>query len=538
MLQTAIERLALTLAAVFALSLSAIATDTTGFRVESYLPEKLTDYEWRVEGDLDFSGQSHKESGYERDPLAYDFFDGEQDVDQQNASLLSHWKYHHYSVDRDFDVSLLVTTRIDNQESDRHEAAQDTLGRITEDSISVERFQYIVRFSPAIGVKEYVAGDVFGAIHFNYSYYYSQSPGEDRFRKRYSSENRFDGSVRERSQALYEDTDGDQKGHNLKVECTAGWGRKYEGRFAAMAMNMIGELRDAGLLLREPDRNEMMQLTDLVYRYRLTHAVDSRLHRMEALESIVGFLREEGVMAESEAVAQYLIQDVWDYFPGNDSRQFGLTVSGGVGVTIVHTSSQRSVTQRSIGSDILRHMDGTGNVDTVVYVDTFLSAQYTKRVYREPYATCAVSYAKPVNLRWQLEAGARLDWYVGAQNLREMNHEVTTEVDYQDLWRGWLSASAEYFHDERTSVRFYGNYYRQDGDREEPEPAPDEGAAPDLHYWTLSFGAEVEYRLSVPTTLVVDLDWWKTDREVLAERMFEENSDGYGLSLSFTHHIF
>ena len=180
-----------------------------------------------------------------------------------------------------------------------------------------------------------------------------------------------------------------------------GWGRIYEGRYAATAMYMVDELKRNGLLKREPTFEEMRSLTETIYQYRLKHAVDARLHKIEALSKIMDLLAGQGVIDDAGPHGYLFIQDVWDYFP-RDDRRFGYQIRAGGGLEYHYNSDQ------------LRYHG---------YVDYF---RHRTSEGRRPFASVAVDCSRPFGLRWQFDVTG-----VGRYYFDPSNATTETVIEYR-----------------------------------------------------------------------------------------------------------
>jgi len=91
-----------------------------------------------------------------------------------------------------------------------------------------------------------------------------------------------------------------------------GYGRVYNGVYAATAMYMIDELKKAGYIDKEPSYPQMIEMTDIIYQYRLKYYDDRRIHRIEALTAVGEYLQQQGLADDFGTGGQLIIQDVWD----------------------------------------------------------------------------------------------------------------------------------------------------------------------------------------------------------------------------------
>ncbi len=517
---------------VCALFSATAASDTTTFKVNSYLPEKLVDFEWEVDGGVGLTGDHRDDSSLEIEGPFSEVETGEYNEDRQVGSLSSSVAYLRQSIQRHLLARLSLSISFDNRKYSS--ASWESVDGGTKDRDGgSEEFGYRVSLMPGIELREYFFGDVFGKLRLNYRCAYEETPRNKAYSNSFSAGVDSTGWTEERFSKWTGDTDSDSKSHYLDAEFTVGWGRTYDGRFAATALNIVGELREAGLLLREPRYDEMRLLTERIHQYRESFWIDSRLHRMEALETIVSFLLDSGIMSESVAVGQYLIQDVWDYFPDQDDRRFGLTASAGVGIDYRYSSRQES-SNWDVYEWTIR--DSAGTIDTVQFSD-YIShrSTYSKRVERLPYLVGVVEYARPLGLRWHLSAAAEVTWSFSEQEeyiIYARNETIDRDSEYHVA----ASVAAEYFHNARTSLLFRCTYWSTDQWRFSYHRVMSlPGSMPRGYYENLMFRSEIKYRISVPTTFRV-ISFIRFGHP----SSWDTNEDGmdYYLQATLEHHIF
>ncbi|MCD6248964.1 MAG: hypothetical protein J7J98_01360 [candidate division Zixibacteria bacterium] len=272
--------------ALFLAGSNATASDNAQFQVNSYIPQKFTDMTWRLDGGFGFFSSQTDQEG----PAYYDQYLSSREDDSRDIRFSSYTTYDYVTIPRFFNASLGVSGygRASSSESfNDREDSQYGSGYGVGDN---ERSRYDLAFNPSLNAGQYLLEDLFVSATASFAYNYSGRP-ED---KAYSFDSNIQiddsgwvfSSISERQS----ETDSDIKQHSLRAELTSGWGRLYEGRFAVTAMNIVGELRNSGLIEREPSYDEELAMTELVYQYRQKYAIDSRLHRIEALDSIISYL--------------------------------------------------------------------------------------------------------------------------------------------------------------------------------------------------------------------------------------------------------
>jgi hypothetical protein len=294
-------------------------------------------------------------------------------------------------------------------------------------------------------------------------------------------------------------------------------------------MYLVEELKDKNLLKQEPTSDQMLELTELIYQYRQKHAVDFRLHKIEALEAIAEYLISQGIAVGNRALTILIIEDVWDFFPVF-SRRFGYKVKAGLGYRYGHTGEQST-------------SDGT--CGTVTYPGGVVE-WFPCRSYREntgtltaPFLLARAEYRRPINHRRQLDLDWEARYYLDAKSKWVWNHGAYAadtddndgsgsleghwstkefEIEYQSFYSLDCAALARCILSSRTYLTLSGNLGYGHLDRgitaldmglihAEPGETPviedTTYAGPSFSDWYYSLGVGLTYRITIPLELTV-----------------------------------
>jgi hypothetical protein len=333
--------------------------------------------------------------------------------------------------------------------------------------------------------------------------------------------------------------DRHQREYDLCVAIMPGWGRIHDGRFAATAMYIVNELKNNGLLSRPPDNAEMLELTDKIYTFRTEYRVDERLHKIESLKAIIEYLESQGIVETTGPYGYLLIQDVWDYFP-KESRRFGFRASAGFGFRYLYITDQMTDKRES-----------DGQVD-------FHQYSHATRTFESPYIDTRIEFFKPIGMRWQLSLESHWKYYVRQKDRREyfrvayqpnIGSTMGKYIFRHDSYYNFLATgSLRYILDSRTSAIVtaeyeLNHYYRW---RDHYRLSPDEEYnhrenITKLETSYLRLWGEIKYRISIPTTLRVRITMFRNneqDNDLERNRYLEYSKFAYHLSASLVHYIF
>jgi hypothetical protein len=454
------------------------------FRIDSYIPQYFTDFQWRMEGY--FSAEGYRKKGQV-------YIEGEEarytnvsSLDKQTFRASSNMDYQYETIPRYFNINVQGSYFIDN---------------VNPDGRAGYRHDSEPGIFPAIDAGYYLHSDLLVFLSGSAGWIYAHN---------------------------LHDVNPDSRRIEYTVDAATGlgWGRIYDGRFAATAMYILDELKGKGVLSRPPTFAEMDSLTEIVYSRRLESYDDSRLHQIASLLSIMEFLESRGIINYAGPYDYLLIQDVWNYFP-NESRRFGWMIKAGVGLDYHKRLVQTTDEHES---------------DFGIFFHTYL---HEEEVEQQPFFFFQADYYKPWGLRWQLNAFFEYKYFFESYNLNKRDEyryqpsQFTSHrefrTNYSAPYRISAEASIDYIFDSRTSAGATIGYVRSHFNSDYEHHGVETGI--------LSSQATIDYRIAVPTTLRVAIEYRREDETETwgyAERISVGVIDDYEYftSVRLIHYLF
>jgi hypothetical protein len=534
-----------------ALGVDAVEADKTVFRIEDYIPVKFTDLEWRLDGYLRLSGEDRENEGHE-DNVYYPggFLSGNSDHESDSKYLRagSLIEYRYETVPKTLNASCEVDFDYSTSSAESYSFHVDSLGgqRVSTSGRDDERIGF--EFYPHIDARSYLDSDYFISSGVNIYGRYMRSPGDEHYAR--SSDDYVSGPYlyfRRDRNATVTKSHWWQYAHSVTLG--PGWGRVYEGQFSATALYMVDELRDGGVLVRNPTQREMLDLTEIIYQYRLVHSVDKRLTKIEALDAVLDYLVDSGVIDDTGQYGSLLIQDVWDYFP-RTSRRFGTIVRAGLGWE--HSFDEWQLRRDGESSRLTYHhwADSVAVVDTLI--DTLYSnvdRQTTRYHTNNTFLSVGVDVFRPLSSRWQLDATAELTHYLHIndtrfRDLRRFLRKVprivretapSTVRDPEGYTQLHLSGTGTYICNSRTVLQFAGAVV-YDYIKGNTSIYTDDVESRGIFNYVLE--SNIKYRISIPTTLNAQAEYSKQSYDISDGSDSETDEKRWRLSVSISHYLF
>ncbi|MEA3499897.1 MAG: hypothetical protein U9R41_02590 [Candidatus Marinimicrobia bacterium] len=110
-----------------------------------------------------------------------------------------------------------------------------------------------------------------------------------------------------------DDIDNDKRNSiNIKYYTGSVFGRLYEGKYSAIAMELIDELKKDKLLESKPTNSQIKQLAKIIYEEKNRYYQDSRMKRKKQLKEIVSFLINNNLIEDS-VMPILTINDIYNY---------------------------------------------------------------------------------------------------------------------------------------------------------------------------------------------------------------------------------
>jgi len=486
------------------------------FRVDSYIPELFKDLEWKVDGGFRLNG-SDSEIGSREDHY-----------DAQNINMGSCINYRYETLP----ISFNIGSNLNLFYSNSNREYSKTFGHAnhyteTRDDRQQSAFHEILA-TPFLHTRYYLFDDIYFGLDFKLDWRYWAYP-EDSYLTKYHSINYYPNDyIREQWGDADHNRFRDLKYYNLDASIMPGWGRAYDGIFAATAMFLVDELRKSGILLKTPDYEQMTQLTEIIYQNRQEHAIDDRISDIDAVTAIAGYLESEE-MLDNNVTGHNVITDIWKYYP-EYSRRFGLLLKAGIGVNHIYVSGQNASTGKNIVIEHYYHKDSIEykqiTIDTA-YIDSHSSSHQGAIL---AYLTVSGEYFKPLNHRWQLDMLSKIKHFFETDGSEP--HVYENVNDYFDFYN---LATARYILNTRTNLALsgilnYGSFKRNS--KNDPDYYTYSG-------WHYALNLEATYRISMPTRLIVTAEI-KSGYLTMDVLNFGHDHDqsNYLISASISHYLY
>lgn len=493
--------------------------DTTTFRVSSYVPDTFTDLLWQVNGGFAFDG-SHNSTD-DKGLIPGTRQKSETSSARREFDLGSRFARRFYSVPRFLYLAGSVNGIVDRNRYTSTTESYDallTMSRFSryydEDKHRYDRYE--IDLSGEAG--EYLTGD----------WYLAHSAGAELSyynRNDYESINerlRIDTAV---TQVVFDyrlgrgERPGYDRTRQVRLATGLGYGRVYEGQYAAQALEMVRLLEKSGLLFTPLSYEQLQGLAATIYHYRQISPFDDRTLRIEAIQEIADYLARRGGIDPAVLAAVPLVEDVWDYFQ-RDTRRFGWQVEAELGFE--YRDQTQDVTSTSSTRYLVIETDFSlpGSPDTVTNgISRSHSQDYAREQRREIFLQATGRYYRPLSLRWQFDCEmlfrfsllSAFDRTTRRVSFLSGLYEVTHYEDESNSWKEWhLLPSLRYIFDKRTSLVLDGEVSYQDVAR---LVGIDRISRYNRAGWYEAVGLTGIYRVSLPTSLslLLSANRWDLD---------------------------
>ncbi|MBU8934385.1 MAG: hypothetical protein KOO62_10310 [candidate division Zixibacteria bacterium] len=519
------------------------------FKISDYIPEKFTDFQWKVDGSVGMSGGDATSLDSATNPYQV-VSDRTNDSDSRGVDIGSSMNYRYETPQRFLttDIGLSLSgNRSSSKTSQTYTQFLDSDSRHSDNSAS----SYWGELSANADVGQYVSGDFFVSSIFDFRYQYNEIPNDHRKTKDVHDLNNYGGSRHLLEIVRSEDLDVDERSVAFEIRATPGWGHMYEGGYSSTAMYLVDELQKEGLLSGQVSTEHMFTLCDTIYRYRLQHSVDKRLHRIEALNAILSFLQAKGYTPDMGPYGYLLVQDVWDYFP-RSGRRFGSRIRVGIGTRYIHDSRHISSTEHNEALRTQYHPDTPNVIDTVYISSSDVdSYEYQKHLENDTYLTAMLEYSVPFRRQWQIDFNAVGHYYLHSEVTYEERPtndvDTTTRInrEYNDRYDVSFSGILSYIVNSRTTLSTRLNYRHNHDQLSSDFRRVSRGSRIYItEYWSgesnqFDISSNLTYRLSIPTSLYASVKYGWNDSA--SEDLFGANeSDGskYSFSVSLSHYLY
>jgi hypothetical protein len=506
--------------------------DTTSFKVTSYIPVLFRDMQWTINGRVERYGTGDHNYNAPGD----DQYSATYSSRSRYIGAGTDWRKIYVTRSLAWNLGLSASSAYSREDyisgNDVHTAYRLSHAY---DSTSTSTGSFSLRLLGS--VNPYLSGDFFLSVSGDLSANFSKTYNSDGVGEGHYIDSVVTDRVYTEDRWYIRHGNSSSETYSYTASVGAGWGRVYFGNYAATALYMIEELKNHGQLKSLPDRSQMDSLTEMIYQYRMKHAIDSRLRRIEVLGAVAAFLRAHGLADMADPVAGLYLQDVWDYFP-TDQRKFGFIVQASAGVRDYRSWYGSGQRRTYFDSYIVRAANTDSIIDSVTYNDAYSSESHYSSRSNSPVFTGSVSYFRPLSLRTQLNATATGNYYLdptnkGGYSTYTTEHyydaacDITLDYIFSSRTRSRIGASAQYTTYE--SVEYYDTGTFDDYNRERT----------DLGRFTLS--GTLQYRIAIPTTLLGTLrynTYRRNQRDDYDPRAPRATGHDYTLSLSISHALY
>ncbi|MEW6412063.1 MAG: hypothetical protein AB1483_06255 [Candidatus Zixiibacteriota bacterium] len=498
--------------------------DSLDFKIEDYIPDYFRDLEWKVNGAASMSGSySDQYSGDARvmTETVRQSFDNRHSY---GLSVGSNLWYDHETIGHFLNLSCsggVTYSRTTSDASSTEHRDSESYSRTVGGGTKSEYYSLSSSLDARAGIywlrEFFVSGEIF------LSGYYREMPDyvSAQTYVRTELEDPYIYRTSDYSRTKISEID---RQYRAVVDLAVGYGHIYEGTYASTALYIVEELRSHDYLLRDPTPEEVLNLSEIVRRNRLEHAVDTRIRRQESLDEILGFLADNGLLAGEARYGKFLVEDVWDYFP-TTRRRFGCRASLGFREDYRHEHRENAQEKYFSYREIRSIIDSTDVVDTLIW-DSYDTYSYSSREndYSRHRLVGVFEGFNPLSRKWQFDATitatyVRLSW-IGKKPPSDCS---ASSSECEQKWELETNSNFDliYIANSRTSVVLSLDHYYYDyiGYR-----------------WKINLGGQVEYRLAIPTTLVAAVDYER--RKSRTDWTTLSNRDRFSLSVAIEHYLY
>jgi hypothetical protein len=535
---------------VLSISRSVEAGEDT-FKIPDYIPQKFTDLRLQITGGANSSNNnSHgvEKRNLNSDEYALYGYGDNTHYRRYNLSLGSNGEYRYETVPFRLRCGTDLKTAFDFHKQEQDSYSRDEFYQRDVSSIE-DQHSYLVSAKPFVSGSRYFGSKLFLSTAAEIGLYYSYLPSSGH-REYYDARQAPDDSlfmVGSYSLADYSSRDY-YFSSSVNISGAFGLGHLYEGWYAATSMYIINELRSISLLESEPTSQQMRDICALVYQNSLQHAIDNRIRLIESMQAILGYLEQQGILKQGFFSA-LILQDVWNFFP-RTSRRFGSQVSIGCGVMSSYSRQHDSSFSR-VARVLTRYP-----IENPEIIDTS-SSEYNEGISRTensrhswlPYVIVQAELCKAIDLKWQFDANFSAKYYLNSYNRStgsSFGPWSRQRVEYDDYFSLGGAGTLTYIANSRTSASLTGqmaysgfkqtNLYWSPFENDGMElRSPKQPLNNQQHVVTL----QVIYRLAIPTTLVVSLNY--NYGQIPANSVYwsrESTDTNYSASVSISHYLF
>ncbi len=512
------------IAVVYASLCGQCLADSLDFKITDYIPDYFRDLEWKVNGAATMSGRySDQYSGDARD-MTEVVRRSTQNGNSYGISVGSNLWYDYETIRHFLNLSCsggVTYSRATSDKSSTEHRDSENYSRTVGEGTKSENYRFSSSLGTRAGVywlrESFVSGEIF------LSGYYREMPDYVSAQTYVRTEVEDPYIYRTSNYSRSKISEIDRR-YRAVADIAVGYGHIYEGTYASTALYIVEELRSHNYLRRDPTTEEMLSLSEIVRRNRLEHAVDTRIRRQESLDEMLGFLADKGLLAGEARYGKFLVEDVWDYFP-TTRRRFGYRASLGFREDYRYEGREGAQEKHGYHREIRSFIDSIDVVDTLRWEsdDEYYYSSRKNDYSRHRLLGIFEGY-NPLSRKWQFDATitatyVRLSW----EGKKPPSDCSASSSNCQQKWELETNSNFDltYIANSRTSLVLSLDHYYYDyiGYR-----------------WQINLGGQIEYRLSIPTTLVAAVGYER--QKSRSDWSTLSNQDYFSLLIEVEHYLY
>ncbi|KAA3637633.1 MAG: hypothetical protein DWP97_00530 [Calditrichaeota bacterium] len=507
-----------------------ISAAHSNFTIDSYIPEKFIDKRWTIGGGINLSSA-------ERESESGSFSNYKSERDQYNirynGEVSTAYSYRFETIPKFYSFSIVAATKYLSGTTENSDNTQRWGPYYLEefDQNRLEDKEINTRLLSNITYGTYLKDYVFTNFSLLSNFNYNSKLKNKYYDDDYTTYH-YNDTIRLEVYKRFDDRDNSFRRVSLNPSVSIGYGRLYSGRYAAIMLYIIEELREKEMLLQEPDSSQMFTLTDILYQYTNKHAVDNRLNHIEMLDSLYSYMVEQTLILEKSAYGLLIFDDIYKYYPRNP-RNFGFRTEFGFTLEYEYRNQKESSFNTRDDYSILKSIGVVQYNDTLNYSYTNGEGEsQSKSEFLNKGIHMSMQYSKPVTFRWHIDARISGRYYFDSYSIQKISSWYKSNTSsYQEedcyyveqpvRYNFYTSLNSDYIISTRTLLT---NQISFTYDRVKPSP---EQSSTSRKIWQLRLNNSLEYRLTIPTTLKIKSNY-----------RHSKNDTSFSLSASLSHYIY
>ena len=517
-----------------------------GFKIEDYIPQKFEDFQWQVGGKLNLNSSQY-DIANNTDFYSQYTRSSESDRTFFNFSPSTSLWYKYETNDKFVELSSKLRLYLNYNHSQSESYSNGNYFLSFEKNSSHSHYSSL-RFSisPDIKYGKYISDNYFISIDLKNEIHLMTDLDHENRENRSSRQVR-DTSSYYRERDSYSESDNNRKSYRLNWELLTGKGHVYEGQYSSTALYLIKELKKNGLLETKPNSKVIEELAELIYNKRNERAIDKRIQRIEMFDELLTFLTSHGLINTDNHMAYLVVSDIWDFFP-KIRRQFGSKFQVGCG--FYYSNSNRKYESNSNISSRIAYAplsDPYNYYSDVTETEIIYTRRNNTNVNKQFYLTMKYLYFKPITRKWQIDVESDIDYITHQSQLREYerytiengvayDHDESEKKESNDRIILDVLPKFTYIHSSRSLFSFLSGFYFDFEDHK---------YSSDKVKWDYFFISSAKYRISIPTSLSIQLTY---DSNQMYDRYRRNGNYDYdniydyhkniSLSVNLTHNLY